>query len=376
MNFLISPNSFKGSLGAFEVAEAIERGLKKASKSFETRCVPIADGGDHFADVLTKALGGRFVESEVTDPLGAKVKAKFGITPKGVAIIEMAKASGLALLNPNELDALNASSIGTGELMKKAVDEGCKEIILGIGGSATTDAGVGILKALGIRFFDKDGKEVWQGGEAVGKIQSVDTSGLDTRFEAVDIKIACDVENELLGERSAAKVFAPQKGASQLDVQKLDESLKSFADFTQKELGKEIGSLTHGGAAGGIAAGLYAWLGAELCNGIDLVMDQLGFDEHLPWADVVITAEGKLDFQTLDGKGPYGIAIEAKKHGILTVAFAGAIPPSELEKFEAFDTLLAIADSPMSLEKSMKECGRLLENAAFQVGKLLLVSRG
>ncbi|WP_020527140.1 glycerate kinase [Flexithrix dorotheae] len=374
LKVIIAPNSFKGSLDAHKAANAIEAGLLKASSDFETVKLPIADGGDHFADVLVKALGGQMKLVEVSGPLGNKVQAAYGITPSGTAIIEMAKASGLALLKTEELDALNATSFGTGELMKAAINEGCKEIILGIGGSATTDAGVGILQALGFSFLDNDGREIPFGGGNLQKINKIDDDNVSRDVRDCKIKIACDVENKIIGESGSARVFGPQKGASPEQVSMLEQNLKHFVEVSKAFTGKDLASIDHGGAAGGISAGLKGYLDAEICNGIDLVMEILEFEKHLPTADIVITAEGKLDFQTLDGKGPYGIALKAKEAGKMVIAFSGNIPPEEQEKFKAFDALFAIEDSPMSLEKAMKEGERLLRNSAFQAGSLIMTS--
>ncbi|MBX2841897.1 MAG: glycerate kinase [Flammeovirgaceae bacterium] len=374
LKVIIAPNSFKGSLDAHKAANAIESGLLKASSAFETLKLPIADGGDHFADVLVKALSGQMKKVEVRGPLGNKIQAEYGITPSGTAIIEMAKASGLALLKTEDLDALKATSFGTGELMKAAIKDGCKEIILGIGGSATTDGGVGILQALGYNFLDETGKEIPYGGGNLHKINKLDDSEVKEGIKLCKIKIACDVENKIIGESGSAKVFGPQKGASSEQVNILEENLKHFVEISKNFTGKDLSKIEHGGAAGGISAGLNGFLDAEICNGIDLVMEILEFDKHMPSADIVITAEGKLDFQTLDGKGPYGIALKAKEAGKMVIAFSGNIPPYEQEKFKAFDALFAIEDSPMSLDKAMEDGERLLTNSAFQAASLIIAS--
>ena len=372
LKIIVAPNSFKGSMNALVAANAIEKGLITANPDFDIVKAPIADGGDHFADIMVHALEGDMLNVQVQNPLNEEIEAKYGITKDGkTAIIEMAKASGLALIENKKLDALNASSFGTGQLIKDAIERGCKEIILGIGGSATTDAGAGILSALGFRFFDNKNKSFVPTGGTLKEIVTIDDSNLLSGLEDCQILIACDVENPFLGEQGAARVFAPQKGASEQEVIELENNLNHFAKIVFQKTEKNISDLPHGGAAGGISAGLYALINAELINGTDLVLNQLGVLDELNNSDFVITAEGKLDFQTLEGKGPYGLALKAKAANNIVIAIGGSIPENELNRFEAFDALFALPDSPMSLEKAMNEGDRLLENLSFQIGKLI-----
>ncbi|UZR93752.1 glycerate kinase family protein [Chondrinema litorale] len=372
MKIIVAPNSFKGSMNALVAANAIEKGLTKANKEFEILKAPIADGGDHFADIMVHALNGKMVKVSVLNPLKEEIEATYGITQDGkTAIIEMAKASGLALIENKKLDALNATSYGTGQLMKHAIENGCTKIILGIGGSATTDAGTGILAALGFQFFNKENKSFIPAGGTIKEVVSIDNSNTISGLDNCEIQIACDVENPFLGQQGAANVFGPQKGASESEVIELENNLTHFAQLTEKQTGKKISNLTHGGAAGGISAGLFAYLDAKLINGTDLVLNQLGVIDQLDTSDVVITAEGKLDFQTLEGKGPYGLALKAKTANNIVIAIGGSIPEKDLYKFEAFDALFALPDSPMKLEKAMDEGERLLENLSFQIGKLI-----
>ncbi|MEM1135489.1 MAG: glycerate kinase [Bacteroidota bacterium] len=373
---LVAPNSFKGSMNALVAANAIEKGLLKASNQFDIVKAPIADGGDHFADIMIHALKGEMVSIEVQGPLYEAIDAVYGITPDGkTAIIEMAKASGLALIEDTGLDALKATSFGTGQLIRDALKKGCKKIILGIGGSATTDAGAGILAALGIAFFNKDQKAFIPAGGTLKEISTINTNTLLPELHNCVIEIACDVENPLVGNQGAAKIFSPQKGANANQVLELEKNLAYFATLAEQFTGKIIANLKHGGAAGGIAAGLYAFLDAALINGTELVLNQLNVKETLETNDIVITAEGKLDFQTLDGKGPYGLAIEAKKSNNIVIGIGGSIPENNLEKFEAFDALFALPDSPMKLEKAMLEGERLLENLSFQIGKFIIAQQ-
>ncbi|MBT31242.1 MAG: glycerate kinase [Thalassobius sp.] len=372
MKIIVAPNSFKGSMNALVAANAIEKGLSKANQEFEIVKAPIADGGDHFADIMVHALNGKMVKTKVLNPLKEEIEATYGVTQDGkTAIIEMAKASGLALIENKKLDALNATSYGTGQLMKHAIENGCTKIILGIGGSATTDAGTGILAALGFQFLDKDNNSFIPAGGTIKEVVKIDKSTTISGLDTCEIQIACDVENPFLGEQGAANVFGPQKGASATDVIELEKNLSYFAKLTEEQTGIKISNLTHGGAAGGISAGLFAYLDAKLINGTDLVLNQLGVIEQLETSDVVITAEGKLDFQTLEGKGPYGLALKAKAANNIVIAIGGSIPEKDLYKFEAFDALFALPDSPMKLEKAMGEGERLLENLSFQIGKLI-----
>lgn len=372
---IIAPNSFKGSINAVEAARIIGKAFTKADSRFEVVEMPIADGGDHFAEVMTHALGGELRECATVDALGQEVTAVYGLhRQKNIAVVEMARASGLALLKETELDPLKTSSFGTGLLIKNALDEGCRHILLGIGGSATNDAGTGILQALGFRFLNENGNELRGCGGNLGKIFRIDSSNADPRLQETTIRIACDVENPLLGENGCARVFAPQKGASEQTVAILEQHMAAFCKLMEKHAGKALGSMPRGGAAGGIAAGLHAFLQAELVNGIDLVLQELGFEEALAKAQLVVTAEGKLDQQTLEGKGPYGIAQKAKAAGKMVVAFAGAIPSENLEAFTAFDALFSIVSGPMPLQQAIEKGPGLLYTSASQAARLIAAS--
>jgi len=368
---LSAPNSFKGSLDAVAAAEIIAAAFASVSDRFVVLQKPIADGGDHFMEVLTSALGGKKMSKEVTRPLGGKVEACYGMAGDK-AIIEMAKASGLALLATNDLNPLKSHSFGTGELIRDAIDKGARQIILGIGGSATNDAGTGILQALGYRFFDAEGNAVSPCGGHLDRIKKVDDSLVQPELKGVGFSIACDVDNPLLGKNGCARVFAPQKGATPKMVDLLEKKMADFAEIMCAHAGKDIGSMPKGGAAGGIAAGLHTFLNAELKGGIELVMKALDFERAWPQTDVVITTEGKFDFQTLDGKGPYGIAKEAQKQGKTVVALGGSIPQADLDRFEAFDALFSIVNGPIPLEEAMAKADALLFNAVQQVAKFLL----
>jgi glycerate kinase len=372
MHILIAPNAFKNSLNATDAAEAIKKGLLQSKLHCVCTCFPVADGGDGTAALLNEKLNGTIIQTEVHDPLKRKINASFGLIDDGAtAIIELADASGLKLLQHREYDPLHASTFGAGELIKHALDKGARKIIIGIGGSATVDGGTGILEALGILFFDDD-KKVLQGlPESLIDLAFIDTSNLDKRIFDVELIILCDVENTLLGERGATTVFGPQKGASAEDVKKLETVLTKFRDITFQQTGKDIAVIKHGGAAGGVAAGLSAFLNARLVNGIDYFLEVTSFDKALQKADLVITGEGSIDEQTLHGKGPFGVAKKAKQKNIPVIGLAGKIPllpEGSLKKF--FEVLLPINSEPSS-EKMLQQTKDNLIRTAMEIGDLL-----
>ncbi|MEO6630596.1 MAG: glycerate kinase [Mucilaginibacter sp.] len=305
MHILIAPNAFKNSLDAVQVALAIEDGLKQSKLDCTTQCFPIADGGDGTGGLIIKSCKGEVVWKEVTHPLGRKIKASFGLIDNGkTAVIEMADASGLRLLKKEELNPLKTSSYGTGELIKFALDEEVSRIIIAMGGSATVDGGCGILSALGIKFFDDKGNVLKPAPDNLVNLVRVDASDLDKRIIDCEIVILCDVDNKLLGPQGAAGVFGPQKGASESDVTLLEDFLTNFAKVSAAQTGKNMAAIKHGGAAGGATAGLHTWLNAKLVNGIEYFLKLTRFDDALQRTDLVITGEGSIDRQTLQGKGP------------------------------------------------------------------------
>lgn len=367
MHILIAPNAFKNSLDAIQVAKAIEQGLKQSRLECTTELFPIADGGDGSGSLIIERCKGVIVSQQVHDPLARKIDSRFGLIENGkTAVIEMADASGLRLLKRVELNPMQTSSYGTGELINAALDKGVQKIIIAMGGSATVDGGCGILKALGIDFLDKNGKHLKATPDELLKMAEIDDSGLDRRIHNTEIVILCDVNNKLLGPEGAAAVFGPQKGASPSDVKLLDSFLTNFAAVSKEQVGTDMTAIKHGGAAGGATAGLYTWLNAKLVNGIEYFLSLTGFDQALKKADLVITGEGSIDTQTLQGKGPYGVAAEAKKRHIPVVGLAGRIPnkpDAELQKY--FDILLLInrdfIDMPTAIantEKNLTETTR------------------
>lgn len=375
MHILIAPNAFKNSLTAQDAAEAIQKGLAKSKLDCTSECFPIADGGDGTGDLIRKKCGGSLVNVIVNDPLGRKINASFGLIDNGkTAVIEMANASGLRLLKPEELNPLQASSYGTGEMIKIALDTGATKIIIAMGGSATVDGGCGILSALGVRFLNAEGGALTVKPENLAQMVSIDTSRLDARLAGCEIVVICDVDNRLLGDKGAAAVFGPQKGASPAAVKQLDDFLSRFNKLTLQQSGKNMGELKYGGAAGGATAGICAWLDAHLVNGIDYFLQLTGFDAALQKSNLVITGEGSIDAQTLQGKGPFGVADLAKKQNIPVIGIAGKVPveeDAELRKY--FNVLLAIGNEPADLPTAMKHTAGNLMRMGVQIGNMLAI---
>lgn len=373
MHILISPNAFKHSLTAEEAAAAIKEGLIKSKLNCTCECFPIGDGGDGTAELIIKACGGYHVYTEVCDPLKRKINSSFGLIDKDkTAVIEMANASGIRLMKPEELTPLHANSYGTGEQIKIAIDRGVEKIIIGMGGSATIDGGSGILQALGIRFLDLDGKELKQLPKALSRLASVDLSGLNTRIRQIEVIVLCDVDNLLLGEQGAAAVFGSQKGAIAEDIYRFDAALAKLSEVALKETGKNMSEIKYGGTAGGAAAGLYAFLNAQLVNGIDYFLQLTNFHKALEKSDIVITGEGSIDEQTLQGKGPYGVARSAKLRGLSVIGIAGKIPlegNALLQKY--FDVLLPINHQPLDLKTALADTTVNLVRTGEQLGNLL-----
>jgi glycerate kinase len=373
MQILIAPNAFKHSLSAEEAALAIKKGFLQSKLDCQAELFPVGDGGDGTGELLIKRLNGKIVTTEVKDPLGKKINASFGLIDEGkTAVIEMANASGLRLLKKEDLDPLHASSSGTGEQIKAALDRGVKKIIIGMGGSATIDGGTGILRALGLCFLNVKGEELKDLPGSLNELATIDLSSMDKRIKDTEIIVLCDVNNLLLGEKGAAAVFGPQKGASTGDVQILNKALTRFSDITFQQTEKEIASVKHGGTAGGAAAGLYAFLNAKLVNGIEYFLQLTGFDKSLEKADLVVTGEGSIDEQTLHGKAPFGVARAAKQKGKRVMAFAGKISSTtdpNLKKY--FDELISINSEPIELEKALAAAERNLIRSAMEAGNLL-----
>jgi glycerate kinase len=370
MQILISPNAFKNALTADAAARAIEKGLQQSSLHCHTTCFPVGDGGDGTGDLLTHSVNGIFINATVHDPLGRMTEAHFGLIDNGqTAVIEMASASGLRLLKPDEYDPLHASSYGTGELIKNALGRKVSRIILCVGGSATVDGGCGILQALGIRFLDDHEKELEQLPEMLVHLSSIDASGLDKRIHECECIILCDVENVLLGENGAAKIFGPQKGASEKTVVQLESSLRQFNTVVLKEYEIDMSTIRHGGAAGGTVAGLFAFLNAKPVNGIAYFLDLTRFDEALEQAALLITGEGGIDLQTLEGKAPFGVAVRAKKKQLPVIAFAGRTPLQPLPELQKwFDRIININGENRDLAAAISATAENLTKTARRLG--------
>lgn len=377
MKIVVAPNAFKDSLTAEEAAQAISRGIARAFPKAKTVHVPIADGGDGLFNVFRTVFGGETISRSVTGPLFNKMEAQYLYIPSSrTAVIEMARASGLALLKQEERNARATTTFGTGELVLAAAEKGAAHIIVGIGGSATNDGGTGFAAALGVRFLDADGREVRPIGENLGKIRKVDVSGLKIDPSRISFEAVCDVDNPLCGPRGASAVFGPQKGASPEDVKFLDAGLTNLAECVKRDLGKDIALMPGAGAAGGLGFGLASFVGACLRPGVEVVLDMVGIDRELADADLAITAEGRIDFQTAFGKGPAGVGGRAKKFGVPCLAIAGGVQGdiSNLHDI-GIDACFSLCAGPMSLEEAMKNGADLLAGTAEQVFRAFLAGR-
>lgn len=373
MHILICPDKFKECLTAAGVATAIREGILRVLPDAECRLLPLADGGEGTLEVLTEATGGRLESVRVHDPLLRPVTAQLGISGDGsTAFIEMARASGLALLSPDERNPLHASTFGTGELIRHALDLGCTEIVIGIGGSATVDGGVGMARALGMSFTDDTGWELPPGGASLGSLFRIDAVNLDPRIAKCRIFVACDVQNPLTGPFGAAHVFGPQKGATPEMALLLDANLKHLARIIREQLLTDVEPLPGAGAAGGLGAGLAAFLGAEMKPGFEVVGLATRLEEQISWADVVITGEGRLDVQTGFGKTPAGVGRLAATHGKPVIAFTGHLA-EEAGAIAGMGLTVAvpIADRPMGIAESTAEAPRLLANAAERTFRIM-----
>jgi glycerate kinase len=372
MKIIIAPDSYKGCLSAFEVSKSIQRGILNVDESIETVIVPMADGGEGTVQSLIDASGGRIVELTVHDPLFREIKSFYGIMGDGVtAVIEMAAASGLPLLTFNERNPLVTTTYGTGELIKDALNRGCQKFIIGLGGSATNDGGCGMAQALGVKFLDKNGNEVGMGGGELSKINSIDLSGMDIRIKKAAFLSACDVDNPLCGEKGASEVYGRQKGATDDEVITLDNGLNHFADLVQQQFNVDIKNVAGAGAAGGLGAGVMVFLHAQLQRGIEIVIQATNLSGKLNGADLVITGEGRTDFQTAFGKTPYGVAQTAKNRNIPVIVLAGSLGVGDKTLYEkGFDGIFSIIDEPMSLQEAIDNAALLLENAAENVMRL------
>jgi len=374
MKILIAIDSFKGSCSAINAANSIEKGIKSVMQCATIVKMPVADGGEGTVSAMLMGRGGKAYQCEVTGPLGDRVMAEYAILENDTAIIEMAAASGLTLVPCEKRNPLFTTTFGTGELILEAAKKGCKRIILGIGGSATNDGGIGAAMALGIAFKDADGNNVGFGGKELQNIAEIDVSGLNPLLKNIEISIACDVTNPLYGETGAAYVFAAQKGADEQTIKLLDDGLRHYAEVIKRCTGFDCSQFTGGGAAGGLAIPLAAFCGAKIYSGIDFILNTLDIDSQLKDTDLVITGEGKLDFQTVYGKVPFGVAAHAKKFNVPVIAIVGAIGKDySLVYNYGIDSVFNIQNAPMSLEDAMNNAEILLEDCAVRVARLIKI---
>lgn len=370
---VIAPDSYKESLSAKQVADVIAKGFLAVFPNIETICIPLADGGEGTAEALKDALGGQWNEAEVKNPLHRSHKAKYAyIADRQLAIIEMAEASGLPLIESNERNPLITDSFGTGQMILHALDAGATEFIIGLGGSATNDGGMGMMRALGLEFLDANNQPIAFGGAALANLDHINFDHLDPRLANMRFHIACDVRNPLTGTDGASAVFGPQKGATENMVKELDAALSHFADIVKKQIHKDIDNISGAGAAGGMGAAFCAFFeNATLRPGIEIVIDIVGLDSHVKDADLVITGEGRMDFQTQFGKTPMGAQKVAAKYNIPVIGIAGSLGKNyEALLNEGFLALFDTTVSPCSLEEALKTTKNNLYNTAISVARI------
>jgi len=364
MKIVIAPDSFKGSLTAIEVSNALEKGVKKAYPEALVEKIPMADGGEGTVQCLINATQGKIYDKEVTGPLGDPVIASFGVLgDQDAAAIEMASASGLPLVPPEKKNPLITTTFGTGQLIKAALDHGCSTMIIGIGGSATNDGGAGMVQALGVQLLDKNNKGIGFGGAQLASLDHIDISNMDKRISKTKILVASDVQNPLCGPTGASRIYGPQKGATEDMIATLDHSLSHFADIIKRDLGKDIKDIPGAGAAGGLGAGLMAFLNAELKPGIDIVINTVRLEEIVQDADLVITGEGEINGSTIYGKTPIGVARVAKKFQIPVVSISALIDESGIiVKEHGIDYLIKPENPTMEIDFPKSRKIELLAN--------------
>lgn len=354
MNILIASDSYKGSLTTKEVAEIIGEGIHNVMPEANLMYVPMADGGEGTVDAMIECLGGHYEYCEVIGPMGETVSAKYGILSDGKAVIEMATASGLPLVDEKKRNILKATTYGTGQLIKAALDKGCRQIYIGIGGSATNDGGIGMAQALGAHFYNKDGEEVGYGGGVLTSIKNFDLSQMDVRLQETEIIVMSDVTNPLYGPQGAATVYGPQKGATSEMVELLDEGLINLANIVKEKLNIEVSQIEGGGAAGGLGMGLVAFTGSKLTSGIKGMLQAANFSEKLQWADLVITGEGRIDGQSVNGKVPTGIAEISAKYEVPVIAIVGSIGQgAEIVYEHHIESLESCVKAPCTIEEAI-----------------------
>ena len=352
---VVASDSFKGSLTSMQVASAVEQGIRKVYPECEVIKLSVADGGEGTMDALRATLGGRWVNVKVDDPLGRRMNSAYVILNDArTAVIEMSAASGLTLLRPEERNPMKTSTYGTGEMIADALARGCRRFLVGIGGSATNDGGMGMLSALGFRFLDRNGHELPGVGESMSEVEDIDVSQVMPAVREAEFVVACDVDSPFCGPSGAAYVFAPQKGAGPQMVEDLDMGMCNLAEVIRRVKGKDIRDIPGSGAAGGLGGGFIAFLDARLERGIEMVLEAIGFDAVIAGADLVITGEGRVDSQTLTGKTPYGIMKRASDQGIKTVVIGGSVKLDDGDDISEFDAVYPTTPPGMPLEEAMR----------------------
>ena len=378
MNVAVIMDSFKGSMTSLEAGNAVRKGIKYVYPNANVSVKPLADGGEGTGKILTESLGGKEISVFVSGPLGEKMEAYYGyIEKEKVAIIEMAQAAGLTLLK--EKNPLQADTFGVGEMILDAMQKGCREFWIGIGGSGTNDAGVGMLRALGYLFLDKEGKQIGHGGKEVGKIESISDENVSSLLKKCRFRIMCDVENELYGKNGATYVFGKQKGVTEEQKEKLDKGIEHFAYQTEKFIGKDYSLQKGAGAGGGIGFAFLSYLQAEFSSGIQFVMDKLSIEEIIQKADIVITGEGRLDVQTGMGKAPLGVAKLAKRYHKNVIAFAGTVTEgAKLCNEKGIDAFFPIVREILTLEEATEKEKAIknLEDSVEQVFRVIQMKGG
>jgi len=379
VKIVLAPDSFKGNMTSMEVAVAFEKGIKRVLSGVNCIKVPMADGGEGTVQSLVDGVGGKFIRKRVVGPIGKTVSARYGLLSDGkTAVIEMAEASGLPLVNHKKMNPMKTTTFGTGELILDAAKRGAETIIIGIGGSATNDGGVGMAQAIGVRFLNKQGKEIseYGSGGMLKKIVDINAKKMVPILKKVKIIVACDVNNPLCGKSGAAYVFSPQKGATPKMVKILDDNLKHLGKVIKQTLKKDVINLKGAGAAGGLGAGLVAFARARMKSGVEIVIDASNIRKHLKNADLVITGEGRVDSQTAFGKTPSGVAKVARKYRVPTIVIGGGITDDACDIFSfGIDGLESACARDMSLDEAIKNSRKHLENAAERAIRLVLIGR-
>ena len=370
---LLSPQEFKESLSGIEVAMAMKKGIRNVDKNVTIDLCPVADGGDGTLQTLVDITKGELIKQKVHNPLGKIIDAEWGkLGDNKTAVIEMAKASGLELLNENEKDPIKTSTYGTGELFKSALVHGIKDFIIGIGGSSTNDGGAGFASALGAKLLDSNNDVVIPSGETIGNISHIDISGLDKRLQEVKVRVACDVNNPLCGENGASNIFGPQKGANEKTIKILDKSLRHWAKVIKDQLTKDILNVPGSGAAGGLGAGLMAFTDAELSSGADIVLDYLNYEKKLEGVDLVIVGEGQTDRSTKFNKSPVAVSLRAKKYNIPVIVISGSLGNgyNELQNM-GIHSFFSIVNTPMDLQYAINNAFELIEISTQEIYKTI-----